>query len=128
LGIAHLPVGGDLIAEPFAEDKYVIVTGVGQLPSRQHLWSALEHLEFVEFQCSGARVILKKSGPDHHRIWAVRSPYSVGETARYLSNAPFMKRLLQLRDPRHNESCIKTESTQRPTVSSTPTRLNPSAL
>ncbi|MES2071051.1 MAG: LysR family transcriptional regulator [Pseudomonadota bacterium] len=60
IGIAHLPVGPELLAHSFVSDSYVLV-----VPASLHLrapvsWEQFKDLPYIQLNCSGAFAILEQ--------------------------------------------------------------------
>lgn len=58
MGIAHLPVGKELVATPYVSDSYVLIAP-GSMNLRGPVsWDQFKHLPYIQLNCSGALAIL----------------------------------------------------------------------
>lgn len=60
LGIAQLPLEGDVVSHPWLHDAYMLVAPASFQPAGPFAWSQLDGLPFIELGCSGAAAILER--------------------------------------------------------------------
>jgi DNA-binding transcriptional LysR family regulator len=65
IGVAHLPVAGQLVTRPYIWDRYVLVVPAAFAMHTPFTWEQLRDLPYLQLNCSGAWAILeacKESG------------------------------------------------------------------
>jgi DNA-binding transcriptional LysR family regulator len=60
LGVAQLPLEGDLVSQPWLHDAYMLVAPASFKPAGPFAWPQLDGLPFIQLGCSGAAAILER--------------------------------------------------------------------
>lgn len=60
MGIAHLPVGNELVATSFVSDSYVLVAPSSMKLTAPVSWEQLNDFPYIQLNCSGALAILEQ--------------------------------------------------------------------
>lgn len=64
IGIAHLPVGSDLLISPFVTDSYVLLVPASLAIRTPVSWDQFSDLPYIHLHCSGALAVLEKCRSD----------------------------------------------------------------
>jgi DNA-binding transcriptional LysR family regulator len=60
LGVAQLPLEGELVSQPWLHDAYMLVAPASFKPAGPFAWPQLDGLPFIQLGCSGAAAILER--------------------------------------------------------------------
>jgi DNA-binding transcriptional LysR family regulator len=60
IGVAHLPVGPDLVTRPYVADSYVLVTPASLTLRAPVTWEQFSNVPYIQLNCSGALAILEQ--------------------------------------------------------------------
>jgi DNA-binding transcriptional LysR family regulator len=94
IGVAHLPVGPDLVTRPYVADSYVLVTPASLTLRAPVTWEQFSNVPYIQLNCSGALAILEQFRA-HWRPTPASRPWSgkASDTPSCLVWQSFLRRM-----------------------------------